>query len=251
LKIFKKSIKSPTGIDKEEDLGKNIWQKLNVIEVNKVMVPRSEIVSIPMEASKDELMELINSSKHARIPVYEGDLDNVLGFVHIKDVIRNYDRNFTISDILRNIIFVPALIKLSGVLAKMKSSQVHAAIVLDEYGGTEGLVTIKDIIEEIIGDIDDEHHMPYPSEKLVSKISENEFEVLAKITIEELEKFVGKSFDFGDDGKYRTLNGFIFNLLNEVAKVGETIRYKDVEITIMDANSKLVNKILLTIIKQD
>lgn len=209
------------------------------------MIPRTEIFAISSSATKDEIIDLIIETQHTRIPIYKDNLDNILGFIHIKDVLRNIRKDFSISEIIRAIIFIPMSMKLPDLLIRMKSYKVHAAIVIDEYSGTEGLITLADIIEELVGEIEDEHDIE--SEPYVIKIEPSKYEVSARINLDDLEKKVPIVFDKKDE--YETLSGFLCNLCSKIPIEGEIISYNNGNITflIVEASYKAVNKVIIQI----
>ncbi len=137
---------------------------LNVLEfgdlrVDDVMVPRADIVAVDIETPLEQLVTTFKAAHHSRLPVYRGTLDEVMGFVHIKDLIKHWDEpeNFVLADVLRQPLVVPVSMPVGALLVRMRVSRVHMALVIDEYGGADGLVTIEDVVEEIVGDIEDEH----------------------------------------------------------------------------------------------
>jgi len=141
----------------EKNLIKNILN-LNEKSVENIMVPRAEIISIEKNKTIKEILLVIKNESHSRMPVYDQNLDNVLGFLHIKDVIKNINnKNFIINDILREVLYVAPKSPILELLKRMRSSRIHMGLVVDEFGGVDGLVTIEDLVEEIVGEIEDEH----------------------------------------------------------------------------------------------
>ena len=141
----------------EKNLIKNILN-LNENSVEDIMVPRAEIISIEKKKTIKEILLVIENESHSRMPVYDQNLDNVLGFLHIKDVIKNINnKNFIINDILREVLYVAPKSPILELLKRMRSSRIHMGLVVDEFGGVDGLVTIEDLVEEIVGEIEDEH----------------------------------------------------------------------------------------------
>ena len=154
------------------------------------MIPRAEIVCAPNTASYKDLIAIIKKESHSRIPIYRKDLDDVLGMVHIKDLIqqnyREIDNEFNLKSILKNVLFIPPSMPVLNILLKMQSTKLHMALVIDEHGGTDGLVTIEDLVEEIVGEIQDEHD----HDELVEfeKINETTFIANAKMQLVDFEK---------------------------------------------------------------
>ena len=140
----------------EKSLIKNILQ-LNEKSVEDLMVPRSEIVSIDYDQTYREILDVIKEESHSRMPVYKKNLDNVVGFLHVKDFIKTDEENFDINLILREVLYVAPKSPILDFLETMRSSKIHLGLVVDGVGGVNGLVTIEDLVEEIVGDIEDEH----------------------------------------------------------------------------------------------
>ena len=144
---------------KEKSILNNILS-INKLKVDDVMIPRASIIAVQQNYSFEEITNIINKESHSRMPVYRKDLDDILGMVHIKDIIKfsgSKSINFDIKNILREILFVPPTMPVMNLLLKMQATKLHMALVIDEHGGTDGLITIEDVIEEIVGEIEDEH----------------------------------------------------------------------------------------------
>lgn len=217
--------------------------------VSDVMVPRPDIIAVDFKASLDDLKNLVIGKEHTRIPVYKEILDNVVGFVHSKDLIAylgmENKKAFSIHSVLREILFVPPSMKVTDLLIKMKSSRVHIAIVLDEYGGTDGLVTLEDLVEEIIGEIEDEHDEKEGSE--INKIDDLSFEVSARMSVHNLEKKLGIKLVRGDEAEdFDTLGGLVFYLMGHVPAKGEVVKhYSGIEFEVLEADARKVSKLLV------
>ena len=187
--------------DKLDDGTKKIFS--NVIDIrNKciedIMVPRADIVAIPETVSFDELMNTISKSKHSRIPTFSDNLDKITGMVHIrdflssiKDIERKEIKKKNVKEISRKILFSSPSMKILDLLLKMRSEKIHMAVVVDEFGGTDGLVTIEDLVEEIVGEIEDEHDMV--QRLFFKKLTRNSFEVSARMLIVDFEKKIKKN----------------------------------------------------------
>ena len=144
---------------KEKSILNNILS-INKLKVDDVMIPRASIIAVQQNYSFEEINNIINKESHSRMPVYRKDLDDILGMVHIKDIIKfsgSKSTKFDIKNILREILFVPPTMPVMNLLLKMQATKLHMALVIDEHGGTDGLITIEDVIEEIVGEIEDEH----------------------------------------------------------------------------------------------
>lgn len=232
------------------DAGSNLTSKEktileNILSINKlkaldVMVPRAEIVCASHNSSYKELIKIIEKESHSRIPIYRKDLDDVLGMVHIKDLIKlNFketDKEFDLKSILKNVLFVPPSMPVLNILLKMQSTKLHMALVIDEHGGTDGLVTIEDLVEEIVGEIQDEHD----HEDLVEfrQVNENTFIANAKMELEDFEKKINFNFNALN---VDTLGGYVFSIINRVPQKGEIIKTNTIySFEILDADPRKI-----------
>ncbi|MEC7830855.1 MAG: transporter associated domain-containing protein, partial [Pseudomonadota bacterium] len=185
---------------------------------------------------------------HSRIPVYKETLDDPIGMLHMKDLISVFtDNDFNkikLENFLREILFVPPSMKSRDLLVRMQTSRIHMALVIDEYGGTDGLVTIEDLIEEIIGEIEDEL---FEEDLDRIKIFENHIDTLARTSIEEINKIIGESLFTEDiDEEINTIGGLVFVLAGRVPQRGELIKHPlGFEIEITDADSRKIKKVRL------
>ncbi|MBQ4874787.1 MAG: HlyC/CorC family transporter [Rickettsiaceae bacterium H1] len=215
----------------------------NEINVSDIMVTRKEIFAFPINITKGEILNSLQDHQYTRIPVYKDNLDKIIGFVHIKDILRNVNNIFRIRDIVRNIIFVPAAMKAVDLLVKMQSSHIHVAIVLDEYGGTEGLVTIVNIIEEIVGNIDDEHDQNI--QPALIKVADGKFEVEGSMQIATLGSAL--NIQFNDNQEYDTVSGLINTLIGRIPEKGEVIKDGKITYTITEADERCIYKVIINI----
>ena len=145
-----------TDDNNEKNLIKNILQLENT-SVEDVMVPRGEIISVDNKKNYNEIFDIIKEESHSRLPVYENNLDNIIGFFHVKDFIKINQNNFSLKNILREVLYVAPKSPILELLKRMRTSRIHIALVVDGIGGVDGLVTIEDLVEEIVGEIEDEH----------------------------------------------------------------------------------------------
>ena len=242
--------------DKLDDGTKKIFT--NVIDIrNKciedIMIPRADIVAISENLSLDELMVTISKSKHSRIPTFSENLDKITGMVHIRDFLssirgieRKQIRKKTVKEISRKILFSSPSMKILDLLLKMRSDKIHMAVVVDEFGGTDGLVTIEDLVEEIVGEIEDEHDMVQPL--FFRKITRKSFEVSARMLIEDFEKKTNRSFKDDDIEKIDTLGGLVFSISERVPERGEIINYSknNIEFKIIEADTRKIKKLIVT-----
>ncbi|MCB9218990.1 MAG: HlyC/CorC family transporter [Ignavibacteriales bacterium] len=190
------------------------------VYVREVMTPRVDMISVPIEISLKELINLIKESGHSRIPVYKDDLDNILGILYAKDLLPYLNdelsiNEFNLQKIVRECLFVPETKLISILMAEFQAKNMHMSIVVDEYGGTSGLITLEDILEEIVGEIRDEFD---DEEDEITEIEENKFIVSGKTDIDEIEDKLKISIEDPDED-FETIGGFILNQAGTIPKV--------------------------------
>jgi CBS domain containing-hemolysin-like protein len=208
--------------------------------VREIMIPRTEIIAVAEEVPIQAIIDLMVKHGHSRIPIYKDNLDNVTGLLHVKDLLPYWGTPTSQSlplEVIRQPIFVPETKKIVQLLKELRGQRFHMAVVLDEYGGTSGLVTMEDIIEEIIGEIEDEYDRREP--RLIL-LEEGKVEVDARLEIKELERHFDLEIAERD---YESVGGLIIHLLGRVPKVGEKIYYLDLEITVLDADNRRVRRL--------
>ncbi len=222
--------------DEEKNLLKNMIH-FGELTVRDIMVPRADIMALPKSASLDELKRHVIDIGHTRIPVYNESLDAIEGFLHVKDLIPCLatGEHCDMQGILREILFVPPSMRIVDLLLKMRVSGCHIAIVVDEYGGTTGLVTMEDLFEEIVGEIQDEHDDV--EGEMIRRVSHDVLEADARIKIGELEEALGESINKDDEDDFDTLGGYLFSTLGRVPVKGEVLTFHPhfkFEITLAD-----------------
>ena len=188
-----------------------------------VCVTRGEIMAVPSTIGFDDLVSAFADAEHSRLPVYGESLDQVIGMIHIKDVFQaqvDPTRDRSTQALLREPLFVPESMSVIDLLARMRSQRIHLAVVVDEFGGTEGLVTIEDVVEEIVGDIEDEHDIEQVG--LLTLLEDGLWEADARIELEELAKTVDPRLTWEED-EVDTLGGLIFLLAGHIPARGECI----------------------------
>lgn len=217
------------------------------IKVSDIMTPRADIAAVSSDISWHDLKKHIIEMRHTRVPVYEGTLDQVLGFIHVKDLLSllSQEEQFDIHQFLRPLLFVPPSMRIIDLLIRMRHAGSHMAIVVDEYGGTDGLVTMEDLFEEIVGDIQDEHDEDEGSEYRITRINEATFDVSARIPIERLEKQLGLNLITEEkEGEFDTLGGLIFFQLGRVPSKGETVQHPTgIHFEIVEADPRRIHKV--------
>lgn len=222
----------------------------NVIEfgtttVREIMTSRVNIVAISTGSSLDEVLNLIREKGLSRMPIYDNDLDNILGVIHSKDVLPyiNSDIERTTINwrtIARKALFIPSTKKLDDLLRDFQQEKTHIAIVVDEYGGTEGLITLDDILEEIVGDITDEYDEM--EEQLYTKFKNGVYVFDARIDLDDMEEILHCELT-SDDDDYETLGGLVYHLTERIPNVGERVYYQNLELTIHSVQNNRVKKL--------
>jgi CBS domain containing-hemolysin-like protein len=190
-----------------------------------IAVTRGDIIAVPSDISFDELIAAFTDAGHSRLPVYGESLDDVIGMVHIKDVFMasvDASRERSLKALMRDPLFVPESMGVIELLARMRSQRIHLAVVVDEFGGTEGLVTIEDVVEEIVGDIEDEHDEAEAG--MLNMLEDGVWEADARIELEELAQAVDPRLS-SDDDEVDTLGGLIFLLVGHIPAKGECITH--------------------------
>ena len=227
----------------EENLIKNILN-LDHKSVEDLMVPRAEIISIEQNQNMEKILKIIDSESHSRMPVYDSNLDNVKGFIHVKDILKNVNNNnFKLSGIIRDVLYVAPKSPILDLLKRMRSSRIHMGLVVDEFGGVNGLVTIEDLVEEIVGEIEDEHDAE-DQENLLKKINENIIVVNASYKIEDLEKYFSIKIDIKDEEEIDTVGGLVFFIANKVPKKNQIYNYNKIfELKILKASARKIESI--------
>ncbi len=228
----------------ERRLIANILQ-LRDLPVIDMMVPRADIVAISIDASKDELYSLISQKPHSRIPVFKGDLDNIVGAINMKDMVANLvsDTGFEIKDIMRDVLVVSPAMRVMDLMLQMRQSKVHIAFVVDEFGGIDGLITINDLVESIVGEIDDEFEFDITPQFIErpdgSAIAD------ARYPIEEFEKQYGDIFAENEEHEeVDTLGGLVTYIAGHVPSRGEVIRHDSgVEFDVIDADPRRITRV--------
>jgi putative hemolysin len=209
-----------------------------------VMVPRTDMHASPIMATLDELLDVITTTGHSRIPIYDDKIDNIVGVVHAKDllpVLRQDKQFFDIRAVMREAYFIPESKEVDELLAEFKIGNVQMAIVRDEYGGTAGLVTVEDLLEEIVGEIRDEYDIEEP---LIQILGENHAVVNARMSVDDLNEEM--DVNIPESEEYETIGGFVFDLFGHQPEEGETITYDNLELKVEKVESGRLHSILIT-----
>ena len=224
----------------EKNLINNI---LNLSEksVEDIMVPRAEIISIEKNQSVKDILSVIEIESHSRMPVYDNNLDNVLGFFHIKDFIKNINnKDFNINKILREVLYVAPKSPILELLKRMRSSRIHMGLVVDEFGGVDGLVTIEDLVEEIVGEIEDEHDAE-DDEVKIKRVNDRTIIVDASYKIIELEDLFQLKIKEAKEEEIDTVGGLVSYVANKVPNINEVfVLNNQLKFKILEADERRV-----------
>jgi magnesium and cobalt transporter len=228
--------------DEESDMVSAVLD-LKETPAHSIMIPRTDISSASSDSTLGELIGLISECGHTRIPIYRENIDRIVGLLHAKDLLKFFDKDSDSkipSNLLRKPYFVPGNQKASELLRDLKEKKTHLAIVTDEYGGTAGIITIEDILEEIVGEIMDEHDN---EQALLSVVDECSVSVDARLEIEKLEEYFKIQLPRGD---FESVGGFIIDILGRIPKTEEEVTYQDLTMTIQSADDRKIEKILIS-----
>ena len=250
---LQREIKQLIGVGEEEGLlsedeGEMIQSILSFRDTlaREIMVPRTDAVIISANTPIEKLLQLVIQEGHSRFPVHGGSIDNIVGVLHVKDLLTFWsEKHLDLKDILRTPYFIPETKKISHLLRELRDKKSHMAIVIDEYGGTAGLVTIEDIIEEIIGEIHDEYDS---DETLMVATEEGDLVVDARLEIEKLVEHFNLEVP---KGNFESVGGFIISLLGRVPQPKETINHAPLEMTIESADARKIRKVRVRMQKEE
>ena len=232
-------------LEAEEEQMINAVIELGDRRLHEVMVPRIAIVALPVSATLDEAIDLIVEGGHSRVPVYEDSIDGVIGIVYAKDLlpVLKVEANArpTVKALLRTPLFVPESMSIDDLLHEFQRRKVHIAIVLDEYGGTAGLLTIEDLLEEIVGEIQDEYDVEEP---MIVRLSDDEARIDGRVDVDELGETFDISIPLEDEDEYDTVGGLIFHRLGHVPRPGDEVRLEGLKLTVETTDGRRVGKVL-------
>ena len=229
---------------------------LRRLRVEDVSIPRVEITAVPADISLDDLIAVFRESGNTRLPVYDSTLDSPIGLVHLKDVALGHgfhksEGNFDLRSMLRPLLYAPPSMPIGVLLQKMQTERTHMALVIDEYGGVDGLVTIEDLIEQVIGEIEDEHDVeedsPWSHEKSGAYLA------LARAPLDEFEAEIGiKLLDTDEDEEIDTLGGLVFKLTGRIPARGEIVPHPSgAEFEVVDADARRIKRLRVRLPKGD
>ena len=219
--------------------------EFNDLEVGDIFTPRIDITALPTDADRETIEKQFTDTGYSRIPVYEDDLDNIIGILYHKDYyMTNFDKSHPITEILKPVIFVTKTQKINDVLKDLQEKQLHLAIVTDEYGSTAGLVTLEDIIEEIVGDIWDEH-----DEKIeeIKELGDKEYIISGKANLEK----VFDMFDIDEEPEVLTVNGWAMTILGRIPQEGDSFEQYGLAVNVLKMNGRRIENLHITDVRVD
>lgn len=209
-------------------------------QVVSIMTPRTEIVGIEASSTYDDVRKTVIEEGHSRLPVFEETIDNILGVLYVKDLIRiDRPESLSVRELMRKVPFIPETKFLRDLLHDFQEQNVHFAVVLDEYGGTAGIITIEDILEELVGEITDEYEQPEPEP--IQLIDEHSADVDARVNVHELNDALDLKLPEEED--YDTVGGFVFSHLGRIPEAGDSFEHDGVRITILEAEERRVVRV--------
>jgi len=234
--------------EEEQEMIENVLE-LSDTTADEIMTPRTDIVAVEADSDLQTVLDITIAAGHSRLPVYEDNIDNIIGLIYAKDLLTEVGKSgadFRLRDKIRQAYFVPETKPLRVLLHEFQNEKLHIAVVLDEYGGTAGIVTIEDILEELVGEITDEYEKAPP--KPVRKIDQNTIEADARTYIDDLNDDF--ELNLPEDEDYDTVGGFVFSHLGYVPKTGETFDYDNLKFTIRSAEARRIKRIRIQIISE-
>ncbi|HEY0900216.1 MAG TPA: hemolysin family protein, partial [Sphingobacteriaceae bacterium] len=228
----------------EHELIKNVFD-FNERVVKNIMVPRTKISGIDLHTSPEELLETVISEGYSRVPVYDETIDNIVGIVHAKDIlpILANGKELVLADIIRKPYFIPETKKINDLMSELQQKRIQIAIVLDEFGGTAGMVTLEDIVEELVGEIQDEYDEEKP---IVEKVSDTEFIINGSATIYDVNEYL--PHDLPEDEDYDTISGLVGTVFGKIPDVGENREYNGYLVTILKKTDQNIEAIKLELV---
>lgn len=232
-------------LEAEEEQMINAVIELGGRRLHEVMVPRTDIVALPASTTMDEAVDMIVEEGHSRVPVYDESIDEVVGVLYAKDLLPYLKTSAgprpTIRSIMRAPLFAPESMSIDDLLHDFQRKKVHIAIVLDEYGGTAGLVSIEDLLEEIVGEIQDEYDVEEP---MIVRLSDDEIRIDGRVAVDELGDLFDMALELEDEDEYDTVGGLVFHRIGRVPLPGDQVDLDGLRITVESTDGRRVGKVL-------
>lgn len=246
--LTEEELKTLVEVSEEEGVIKNQETEImiNALELKEtlavdIMTPRTSMASVDIEDAESDLKEIIKNITYSRIPVYEGSIDDIIGVLHIKELAHKIiedDRDFKVRDILKPAFYAYEYIPVVDLFKQMRTKNISISIIIDEYGGTSGIVTMEDILEELVGEIDDE----YDNEKEVTKLSDNEYLVDPEMRIDE----VNERFDLDiQSDKFDSIGGFVIELLDRMPKSKDEVEFENLKFVVVNVDKRKITQLMI------
>lgn len=246
--LTEEELKTLVEVSEEEGVLKNQETEImiNALELKEtlavdIMTPRTSMASVDIEDAESDLKEIIKNITYSRIPVYEGSIDDIIGVLHIKELAHKIiedDRDFKVRDILKPAFYAYEYIPVVDLFKQMRTKNISISIIIDEYGGTSGIVTMEDILEELVGEIDDE----YDNEKEVTKLSDNEYLVDPEMRIDE----VNERFDLDiQSDKFDSIGGFVIELLDRMPKSKDEVEFENLKFVVVNVDKRKIIQLMI------
>ena len=233
--------------EEEKEMIESVIELRN-LRVAEIMTPRIEIVGVEISAGFEDVRRVIAEHGHSRVPIYEESLDNIVGILYARDLLLVKDPGeFQIRKIMRKALFVPETKTVSDLLREFRSQRTQIAVVLDEYGGTAGLVTVEDIFEEMVGELG-EGHEPVEPEPIV-RLSDDTAEIDARVRVDEINEELG--LHLPEDEGYDTVGGFVMSRLGRIPKSGDELRFNNLHIKVLEAGERRVKRLRITVHREE
>ncbi|MDU2709993.1 MAG: hemolysin family protein, partial [Finegoldia magna] len=246
--LTEEELKTLVEVSEEEGVLKNQETEImiNALELKEtlavdIMTPRTSMASVDIEDAENDLKEIIKNITYSRIPVYEDNIDDIIGVLHIKELAHKIiedDRDFKVRDILKPAFYAYEYIPVVDLFKQMRTKNISISIIIDEYGGTSGIVTMEDILEELVGEIDDE----YDHEKEVTKLSDNEYLVDPEMRIDE----VNERFDLDiQSDKFDSIGGFVIELLDRMPKSKDEVEFENLKFVVVNVDKRKITQLMI------
>lgn len=246
--LTEEELKTLVEVSEEEGVLKNQETEImiNALELKEtlavdIMTPRTSMASVDIEDAESDLKEIIKNITYSRIPVYEDNIDDIIGVLHIKELAHKIiedDRDFKVRDILKPAFYAYEYIPVVDLFKQMRTKNISISIIIDEYGGTSGIVTMEDILEELVGEIDDE----YDHEKEVTKLSDNEYLVDPEMRIDE----VNERFDLDiQSDKFDSIGGFVIELLDRMPKSKDEVEFENMKFVVVNVDKRKITQLMI------
>ncbi|MFO0838496.1 MAG: hemolysin family protein [Phycisphaerae bacterium] len=230
----------------QKEIIRSVFQ-LSERTVSAIMTPRTDIISLAANSNYEQARQAVVDCGHSRIPVHEDSVDHIVGVLYAKDLLRLRPEDpFDVRKNMRAAPYVPETKSISDLLDEFRQTKVHIAIVLDEYGGTAGLVTIEDILEELVGDIADEFDTPETPRVL--RVDADTLDVDGRVSVREINESLGTQLP--EDGDYETIGGFVFSSLGRVPARGDAFTHDNVQVIVADAEPRKINRVRLRLLRE-